>query len=155
MSDSLQPHGLYSPPGPSVLGTSQARTLEEVAISSSRGSSRGRDRTHISCIAGRFFPEPPGKPQEPRGGWSNSDNSTKERHLTGADYRSEFSVQIDFFFKWRNLVARKILTAEEWYSFSSFTCWKGKCVREDYLEESRHIFQSHNEHFCRRLRTSD
>ena len=37
-----------------------------------------------------------------------------------------------------------------------FTCQKGKCVREDYLEERRHIiFQSHNGHFCRRLRTSD
>ena len=64
MSDSLKLHGLYSPPGPSVLGISQARTLEGVAISSSRGSSRPRDRTYISCIAGRFFPEPLGKPQD-------------------------------------------------------------------------------------------
>ena len=36
--------------------------LEGVAISFSRGSSRPRDSTHISCIAGRFFTaEPPGK----------------------------------------------------------------------------------------------
>ena len=39
----------------------QARILEWVAMSSSRGSSW--DRTHISCITGGFFtPEPPGKP---------------------------------------------------------------------------------------------
>ena len=50
-------------PGSSVHGISQARILEWVAISFSRGSSRLRDRTHISCIAGRFFTtEPTGKP---------------------------------------------------------------------------------------------
>ena len=36
MSDSLQPHG---PPGSSVCGISQARILEWVSISSSRGTS--------------------------------------------------------------------------------------------------------------------
>ena len=50
-------------PGSSVHGISQARILEWVAISSSRGSSWPRDLTHISCIAGRFFTtEPPEKP---------------------------------------------------------------------------------------------
>ena len=44
-----------SPPGSSVHGILQARILEWVAISSSRGSSRPRDRTHVSHIAGRFF----------------------------------------------------------------------------------------------------
>ena len=45
-------------------GISQARILEWVAISSSRGSSQPRDRTHVSCIAGRFFTtEPPRKPR--------------------------------------------------------------------------------------------
>ena len=39
-----------SPPGSSIHGILQARTLEWVAISSSRGSSRPRDETHISCI---------------------------------------------------------------------------------------------------------
>ena len=39
-----------SPPGSSVHGISQARILEWVAISSSRGSSRPRDRTLVSCI---------------------------------------------------------------------------------------------------------
>ena len=44
-----------SPRGSSVLGISQARILERVAISFSRGSSRPRDWTHVSCIAGGFF----------------------------------------------------------------------------------------------------
>ena len=53
----------YSPPGSSVHGIVQARVLEWVAISSSRGSSRIGDLTCVSCLAGVFFTtEPPGKP---------------------------------------------------------------------------------------------
>ena len=44
-----------SPPGSPVPGILQARTLEWVAISFSRGSSQPRDRTQVYCIAGRFF----------------------------------------------------------------------------------------------------
>ena len=44
-----------SPPGSSVHGSLQARILEWVAISFSRGSSQPRDQTEVSCIAGRFF----------------------------------------------------------------------------------------------------
>ena len=44
-----------SPPGFSVHRNLQARILEWVAISSSKGSSRLRDHTQVSCIAGRFF----------------------------------------------------------------------------------------------------
>ena len=44
-----------SPPGASVHGVSQARTLEWVAIPFSSGSSQARDQTHVSCIAGGFF----------------------------------------------------------------------------------------------------
>ena len=51
------------PPGFFVRGISQARTLEWVAISSSRGYSRPRHWTYVSCLAGGFFTtEPPGKP---------------------------------------------------------------------------------------------
>ena len=50
---------LYDPmvcgPGFSAHGILQARILEWVAISSSRGSFQPRDRTHISCITGGFF----------------------------------------------------------------------------------------------------
>ena len=42
-------------PRSSVHGSFQARVLERVAISFSRGSSQPRDRTSISCLAGRFF----------------------------------------------------------------------------------------------------
>ena len=44
-----------SPPGSSVHGILQARVLEWVAISFSRGSSQPRDRIRVSCIAGRCF----------------------------------------------------------------------------------------------------
>ena len=44
-----------SPPGSSVHGVLMARILEWVAISFSRGSSRPRNRTYVSCIAGRCF----------------------------------------------------------------------------------------------------
>ena len=48
----------YNPPGSFAHGIFQARNLEWVAISFSRGSSRHRDRTQVSSIsalAGRFF----------------------------------------------------------------------------------------------------
>ena len=47
------------PPGSSVHGIFQARILEWVAMLSSPASSRPRDRTCISCIAGRFFTTEP------------------------------------------------------------------------------------------------
>ena len=58
----LQPHG-WSQPGSSVHGVSQARALERVVISFSRGSSWPRDQASIPALAGRFStPEPPRKP---------------------------------------------------------------------------------------------
>ena len=42
-------------PGSSILGILQTRILEWVAIPSFRRSSQSRDRTQVSCIAGRFF----------------------------------------------------------------------------------------------------
>ena len=52
-----------SPPGSSVHGLLQARTLEWVAISFSSGSSWPRDWTQVSYVAGRLFTtEPPEKP---------------------------------------------------------------------------------------------
>ena len=44
-----------SPPGSSVHGILQARILEWVAISFSRGSSQPRDRSWVTHIAGRRF----------------------------------------------------------------------------------------------------
>ena len=54
VTDSLWPHGLYLP-GISVHGIFQARLLEWVAISCSRGSSQPRDQSQVSCIAGRLY----------------------------------------------------------------------------------------------------
>ena len=45
----------YSTPGSSIHGILQARILERVAISFSRGSSQTRDWTWVSCISGRLF----------------------------------------------------------------------------------------------------
>ena len=45
-------------PDSSVHGIFQARVLEWIAISFSRGSSRPRDQTHVSALP----PKPPGKP---------------------------------------------------------------------------------------------
>ena len=44
-----------SPPRSSIHGIFQARVLEWVAISFSRGSSQSRDRTRVFCIACRHF----------------------------------------------------------------------------------------------------
>ena len=52
MSDSATPQ--TSSPGSSVHGIVQARILEWIAIPFARGSSRPRDRTQVSCTAGRF-----------------------------------------------------------------------------------------------------
>ena len=53
----------YSLPGSSVHGLLQARTLEGVAISFSRGSSQSRNWTQVSYIPGRSLKsEPPGSP---------------------------------------------------------------------------------------------
>ena len=50
-------------PGSTVHRIAQARVLEWVTISFSRGSSWSRDWTNVSCVTGRFFTtEPPGKP---------------------------------------------------------------------------------------------
>ena len=54
---------LCSPMDYRVHGILQARILEWVAVPFSRGSSQPRDRTWVTCIAGRSLPtEPPRKP---------------------------------------------------------------------------------------------
>ena len=60
-----------SPPGSSVHGILQARILEWVAMPSSRGSSRPRDRTQVSRLlhwqAGSLPLAPPGEPYTSKG----------------------------------------------------------------------------------------
>ena len=64
-----------SPQGSSVHGISQARMLEWVAISSSRGSSQPRARTRVSLIKGRFFTNWTTREAQPNPG-SHSKHST-------------------------------------------------------------------------------
>ena len=56
MSHSLRLHRLQ-PTSPLSMGILQARVLEWVAISCSRGVSQPRDQTQVSCIAGGFLTE--------------------------------------------------------------------------------------------------
>ena len=54
----LRPHKNCSLPGSSIHGVFEARILEWLAISFSKGFSLPRDQPHvfcISCIAGRFY----------------------------------------------------------------------------------------------------
>ena len=53
-----------SPPGSSVLGILQARLLEGVSTSGCRGSSRPRDRTHVSCVSVLYHYRHQGSPQK-------------------------------------------------------------------------------------------
>ena len=62
LSDSLQPHGLYT-----VHGILQVRTQEWVTFPFSRGSSQPRDWTQVSHIAGRFLTSGATKEVLPRG----------------------------------------------------------------------------------------
>ena len=50
VSDSLQPHGLYS-----SWNSPGQNTGVGIAFPFSRGSSQTRDRTQVSCIVGGFF----------------------------------------------------------------------------------------------------
>ena len=65
-------------PGSSAHGIIQARILEWVAMTSSKGSSQPKDQTSISCgscITGRFFTtEPPRKPR-----YSKQQNRPKKK----------------------------------------------------------------------------
>ena len=54
VSDSVIPRTVAHQ-GPLSMGILQARILEWVAMSSSRGSSQPRDPTRVCCIGGRFF----------------------------------------------------------------------------------------------------
>ena len=55
----------YSLPGSSVHRVSQARILEWVAISFSRGSSRPRNWIQVSCTAGRCFKDWSSRERQP------------------------------------------------------------------------------------------
>ena len=67
------------------MGILQARILEWVTISFSRGSSRPRDQTTVSCTASRFFTVwATGEAQENKRNWPLSGLSSAYLHQTGA-----------------------------------------------------------------------
>ena len=70
-----------NPAGSSVHGISQARKLDWVAISFSRGSSQPRAQTRVFCIADSLPSEPPEKP------WLTHNSSLIHNH-------NEFPAQI-------------------------------------------------------------
>ena len=63
VSNSFATPWMSSQPGSSVHAIVQARILERVAISHSRGSFQPRDQIYVSCFfcIGRRILEPPGK----------------------------------------------------------------------------------------------
>ena len=71
--------------GSSVRGMLQARTLEWVAMPSSRGSSQTRDQTQVPCIAGGSLPcELPEKPKRTRtGSYPFPRGASQPRNQTG------------------------------------------------------------------------
>ena len=74
-----------SPPGSSIHGILQARILEWVAMPFSRGSSRPRDRTHISyifCIGSATWEAPPCTYTPRNDSWESSPPTTPAGPLT-------------------------------------------------------------------------
>ena len=92
----------WSPPGSSVHGILQARTLEWVATPSSRGSSPPRDWTcvsYVSCFGRHSLP--PAPPRKPRKGirkanMTKTDNSDLRDDYSGGPFNfpSHFSVYL-------------------------------------------------------------
>ena len=84
-------------PGSSVHGIFQARILEWVSISFSRGSSLSRDWTWVSCTAGRFFTV-----------WAIREANSKQKRLlaecsdsffASRKWQAEFSTYWDWIFR--------------------------------------------------------
>ena len=83
LSDSLQQVDC-SPPGSSSHGLLQARTLEYVAISFSRGSSRPRDQTWVSRnrqILYHLPSEPPRKPFKKKKNPTSKKNKKRKKSI--------------------------------------------------------------------------
>ena len=110
-------------PGSSVQGISQARILESVAISSSRGSSWLRDWTQVSCsscMEGRFFvTEPPGKPFLHLVNFSDTSSQSLHANIVCKSQRITWQLYRD---KW-TLLMKKIKRSPSCVGINlSFTC---------------------------------
>ena len=84
-------------PGSSIHGILQVRVLEWIAVSFSRRSSQPRDRTWVSCIAGRRFTvwatgEDPDYKQDPQKQPVVSDHNFRTIFLSYASPQTKFSL---------------------------------------------------------------
>ena len=138
-----------SPPGYSVHGVLQARILKKVAMPSSRGSSRPRDRASIFCISciasGSFTTEPPGKPnsvirklnwQLPFKAWEYpARNCIQQTTFLSLGLFTEISA--DFIVLW-------LSSPSDWPSASLLSCYSQTMRRghplEDQLGPLRHVW---------------
>ena len=92
------------PLGSSVYRIFQARILEWIGISSSRGSSWPRHQTHsccISCIAGGFFTTAPPHPGKPLKSMHWLGNKKKENTLMSPKYDIHWVLGIQWWTKLR------------------------------------------------------
>ena len=125
-------------PGSSVHGISQARILEWVAISFSRGSSWSRDQIWVYCLAGGFFTiEPTGKPSTSCSGWSNCYFLNifwvfPFWCLCSYDFHA-WDVPLSHLFMFRILLVLKW----EYNDISNFCCWINKNCQ---LKVSSNVF---------------
>ena len=86
----------YILPGSSIHGIFQARVLEWVAISLSRGSSQPRDRTRVSCIIHRqtvFTVWATTDLTKKTDFWANSPGDKKELGHTGEGRKASVSLK--------------------------------------------------------------
>ena len=87
----------WSPPGSSVHVISEARILERVAISFSRGSSRPRDWTSVSCGRWILTTALPGKLREQVVSWSIKGNSLSYCFFVSCIYKQHIICFLIYF----------------------------------------------------------
>ena len=108
-----------NPLGSSVHGILQARVLEWVAISSSRGSSQPRDRTQVSRIVGGFFAI-----------WATREAQTSSGHLLRIITLDVFKDDLFLFIQtlWSKYYNFHLQNEEPEYQSYQETCSSSHCL---------------------------
>ena len=114
----------YSPPGSLVHGIFQARILEWVAISFSRGSSWPRDQTLVFCTAHRFFTDWATREAQwtQKENWSVTESSPKTTwlHWLHVSVSSHlYTMKLNFLIQ-KSIEATLSLTSFSWLKFFYF-----------------------------------
>ena len=132
MSDSLAPMDC-GPPGSSVHGILQARTLAWGAMPSSRSSFHPRDQTQGSHIAGRFFYHLSHQ-QSPRilewVAYSFSRGASQQRKQSGVSY-----IASSFFTSWTTREALKMNSRIN-STVYTFVCLNCRCIVAEEVQIS-------------------